>query len=152
MNPSPTTTAIYTRVAPILMVVSLLIGIGAAVGTYVNDRANVRQDHQRIIDEAASSRAQQGLLECFDKFATQLAGGLPPVRAASAARDDALAAAEVELRDALVDIVSGADVKHELRKLVRALNAFQTASDHLSAVRAANPYPPAPATFCASPD
>lgn len=40
--------AIYDRIAPGLALLCLVIAIGAGIGTYVNDRANARQDRERI--------------------------------------------------------------------------------------------------------
>lgn len=39
---------IYDKFAPLLALLALLFAIAAGVGTYVNDRANARQDRERI--------------------------------------------------------------------------------------------------------
>lgn len=44
---------VYDRIAPGLALLCLVIALAAAVGTYVNDRANARQDREQT---AANSR------------------------------------------------------------------------------------------------
>lgn len=156
---------IYRRIAPLLIVCALVLAIGAVTGTYVNDRADRRRDH--AITEANSARIQDNadLLACFDKFATALAGGLPPVRDASAARDDARAAWEdasnavsKAIEAALARAASGQPVDGSqvpvilgaFHDLDTASAALHKANTNLDQVRAANPYPPPPSTFCTS--
>lgn len=133
---------VYRRLAPPLLVLALIIAIAAAVGTYVNDRA-INQANAR------SLAAQGRLLGCFDRFATALAGGLPPVRVASAQRDAALAAAAVALQAALVKLAAEAVGPTDVRSVIDALGRFLEASDTLDQVRSQNPYPEAPSQFCA---
>lgn len=132
---------IYERVAPILVVMCLLASLFASVGTYWGSRVNSAQDRARTADNTR-------LLACFDDFASALAGGLPPVRKATAATNTALAAAMAELRAGLVKVGAGTFTGADLNRLIDAFAAYQEANDHLEQVRAANPYPPAPSTFC----
>lgn len=134
---------IYRRVAPFLLVAALVLAIVAAVGTYVNDRAIDRSNTERLA-------AQGELLDCFDDFATSLAGGLPPVREASAKRDAKLAAAAASLQEALVRLARNEAGPNDIQAVVTALSEYQAANRNLEQVRDANPYPEAPSTFCSA--
>ncbi len=142
--------AIYDRIAPFLALLILLIAMGAGVATYVNDQNDRERD--RAITSVNTQRIadQTRLLACFDKFATALAGGLPPVREASAARDVALRRALGSLRDGLSKAVTGTVTPQDVRGIVREFQAYEAASDQLEQVRADNPYPEAPSEFCST--
>lgn len=141
---------VYDRIAPWLV---LAIGITTAIAMWVGVAgifANNRQDAQAAAEQAARDKDTKALLKCFDDFASDLSGGLPPVRTATAASGDANAASWRSLRDGLVDIsrdqFDGADLEH----IITQIDAFLTANDHLGDVRKANPYPLPPSTFCAT--
>lgn len=140
----------YDQVAPWLM---LLIGIVAAIGIWVGASAtitNARQDAQSRAETQVRDQQQRALLDCFDDFASQLAGGLPPVREASAVRDDALAKALGSLSSGLVKVQQGGVTPDELAEIIDDFAKYQRAADDLTEVRAENPYPPAPSTFCST--
>lgn len=138
----------FDRALPII-ITAMLVFVGyAVIVTYSETKANARQDHQRIVDQGNAQAAQEKLLDCFDDFATALAGGLPPVRVASAARDNALEAALVALRDTLSEAVKGEVTPDDVAGLVRLFTAYEDAAAELDQVRADNPYPEAPSEFC----
>jgi hypothetical protein len=126
---------LYRRAAPVIVVITALIAIGAVVFSAHTSRESDRQ--------------KADLLSCFDRFATDLAGGLPPVRDATAERDAANAAAMGSLGDGLVKVGAGTFKEADLKAIVAAFAAYREANQKLDQVRAANPYPPAPSTFCA---
>lgn len=146
---SPTWRTIYERVAPLLAIMCLLIALLAAVGTYMNSRADEKQDDLIAEQTAARGKDNAQLLACFDAFATALAGGLPPVREATAARDQALAEALTALQDLLSKAIHGNTEPGDADPLVEALTAYRAANAALEQVREENPYPEAPSEFCA---
>jgi hypothetical protein len=150
--------AIYDKLAPGLALLILIIALAAGVGTYFNDRAIAKANADRLSD-------QGDLLACFDLFATNLAGGLPPVREASAARDDARAAWEnasdavsKAIEAALARAVAGEPtdgsqvpvILGAFHDLDVASAALDRANAHLDKVRADNPYPKPPSEFCSA--
>lgn len=159
---APPWRTIYDKYAPFLALLILVIAITAGVGTYVNDRNDRARD--RALEQANADRLADNtrLLDCFDAFATTLAGGLPKVREASALRDDAAEARDEAdstaangLKDLLIQAVHGnagpEDVKPVIvnyRKLQAAQRVLTKASRHLDEVREANPYPKPPSEFC----
>lgn len=140
----------YDQVAPWLM---LLIGVVAAVGIWVGASAtitNARQDAQTRAESEVRDQQQKALLDCFDDFASQLAGGLPPVREASASRDDALASALDALREGLVKAQQGGVGPSDLTAIIDSFANYQRAADDLTRAREENPYPEAPSAFCST--
>lgn len=146
---------VYRRAAPLLLVLSFVIAIVAAAGTYANDRAISKANTERIADQAH-------LLRCFDEFATSLAGGLPPVREATVRRDDARVAWEAAnsevaraIEAALAHVASTGADGSQLAAILSAFHDLDAASvrldranAHLTQVREDNPYPPPPSEFC----
>lgn len=132
----------------------ILISLFAVVGTYANDRANERQDDQRITDNAARADDNARLLACFDDFADTLAGGLPLVREANAARNAAQSQVFISLQALLAAALTGErpipdDVAAVvIKNLVEALAAYRAADAQLTQVQADNPVPDAPSKFC----
>lgn len=156
MSPKPWR-SLFDKVAPFILVIIAVIAIAAAVGTYSNTQADHRQDVQRIDDTVRANHRQNELIACFNRFATALAGGLPPVRKASAVRDDALTKALVgkgdgSLLSVLVRALDKTAKPADVRRLVKLLNDYRRAGVVLQHVRARNPYPPPPTTFCQSAD
>lgn len=132
---------LYDRTAPALAIICLAASLFASVGVFWNDRVNGQQDRARLADQTA-------LLGCFDTFATDLSGGLPPVREASVQRDDALAAALLALQDGLVKVGTETFTAADLATVIRLFDTYRRESENLTRVRAANPYPPPPSKFC----
>lgn len=146
---------IYDRFAPFVALLCLLIAVVAAAGTYVNDRNQTAERQDRV-------RENSRLLACFDKFATELAGGLPPVRVASEARDKAVTGKDVgvaqvmrALDNLLNKAIEGTAKPADSDRLVKALEDYKAAfkrlreaNQNLDDVREANPYPPPPSEFC----
>lgn len=131
----------YDRAAPALVIFCLLASLFSSVGVWYNDRVNGAQDRQRTEDNTA-------LLACFDDFASDLAGGLPPVREATAAANQALSEALRALQVGLVKVGTGAFEESDLRAIIAEFEEYQTANDELAEVRKEHPYPDAPSTFC----
>lgn len=147
-NHAPAWRSIYERVAPFLALMIFLLALAAGVGTYVNDRNDRERD--RAITALNSERIadQERLLSCFDKFATALAGGLPPVRQASAVWNDAVAGVVSGLTDALVKTLNKQVVPADVQAVIDAGRSFVAANTALSQARTDNPYPDAPSRFC----
>lgn len=137
---------LYEGIAPVLAIVTILAAFSAVGWSWQNERANDRQDEQRITDTEARQAENAALLECFDDFASQLAGGLPPVREATVERDAAIAAAFIAIRNALTNLTGDGS---QLPAVLKALDAVVVANENLTQVRADNPYPAAPSEFCA---
>lgn len=131
----------YAFVVSIVAVTSLVLGV---VGVYTNGR----QDAVAAAANKARDQYNRKLLDCFDDFATDLAGGLPPVRTATAAANDALAVAIVQLKVGLSKVGVGTFTAADLQRIIAAFDRYQLASDHLAQVRRNHPYPPAPSEFC----
>jgi hypothetical protein len=131
----------FSTVAAAIAVIGLILGV---LGIYTNGR----QDATAAAENKARDQYNHTLLDCFDKFATDLAGGLPPVRTATAAANDALAAALVQLKTGLTRVGLGTFTDDDLQRIIRAFDTYQHANDELTKVRDANPYPPPPSTFC----
>lgn len=161
---TPPWRTLYDKIAPFLALLIFLVAIGAGVATYVNDQNDRERDQALDRVQAQAIADNAALLECFDDFATTLAGGLPPVREASQARDDAAqardeadSAAANMLKELLVKAVHGdagpEDVEPVIaayERLAEAQVALTAASEQLDQVRAANPYPSPPSEFCGS--
>lgn len=141
--------AFYDRFAPALVLFILfvsMVGIWIGVASIQND---ARQDAAAAAENKARDHQNSSLLACFDEFADNLAGGLPPVRAASADRDSALAAAIGQLHRLIVKAVGGDEATDaDIDDLLNAFEAYKKASDKLDDVRANNPYPEPPSEFC----
>lgn len=140
---------LFDRYTPLIVGVLAGLCLAALVATYVNDQNDRERD--RALGEANAARLEDNarLLGCFDDFATNLAGGLPLVRAAGAVRDSTLQAALTGLAAVLRKAVSGGRVTTEdTAALLDKFEAYERAARRLDKVRAANPYPEAPATFC----
>lgn len=157
MNSTPRTrrrwSSAYDRLAPFLVVLCLVASTYASISTYHQQGVNHAQQVQRDKDQAARTADNTGLIACFDKFATDLSGSLPPVRRATMKRDTALLAALIGdkgLGGILVRAQQGmkSDPKQDLEDLVATFDALKAAASHLEKVRAANPYPPPPSKFC----
>lgn len=54
-TPRPPWRSLYDKIAPVLALLCLVIALGAAVGTYVNDRAVDRSNAKRIADNEANA-------------------------------------------------------------------------------------------------
>lgn len=133
---------LYARVAPLIALLTILAAFAALVFTYTNGQNDLR-------DNARRDRERSQLLGCFDRFATALAGGLPPVRKASAARDDVLLTALTDgLQNLLVKALAQDATPADARRLLDQLRQLQAAQDTLQDVRDENPYPPPPSEFC----
>lgn len=144
---------LYNRTAPALALICILLCIFAVAGTYWNDRVNRRQDSDRIADTQTRANENARLLGCFDSFATTLAGGLPKVREASAARNAAQSLVFQKLGDLLTAALSpkpptGDDAAAIVKALADSLDQYRTADAHLLQVQADNPYPDPPSKFC----
>lgn len=162
----------FDPVAWFVLSVLAVVAIYGGVGTYYNSRADHKRDvaidavqSQRIADNNVAAAENNALLDCFDGFATDLAGGLPPVREATAERDDARAAWENAssavsraIEEALSRAVSGAPVDGSqvpvilgaFHDLDVASTELHKANQNLRQVRADNPYPPPPSEFCSA--
>lgn len=140
-----------------LALLSSAVGIWIGVGAVIT---NGRQDAQRAAEAEVRDKQQAGLLRCFDRFAEELAGSLPPVREASAARDEAVAQRDTALQQVISLIVRNATrppadeqsareafiaAATRLRDAGRGLTAAQ---ENLQQARDENPYPEPPSTFC----
>lgn len=152
MTPHPPWRVIYDRIAPALALLCLVIAIGAGIGTYVNDRANQRQDRERL-------EQNEQLLACFDNFADDLAGALPPVREASQRRNETISETFAALENLLIRALAadGEEVPQDqaiqiLSRLAKALEAYRNADQDLQDVQDENPYPEPPSEFCDLPD
>lgn len=141
---------IYDRLAPGLALLCLVIAVVAAAGTYVNDRNDRERDRAIARANAARIAENARLLECFDDFATTLAGGLPPVREATIKRDEALSNALRDLENLLVKALADNADPRDGDKLVKSLQQYREATQELRQVREDNPYPEPPSTFCAT--
>lgn len=155
-SPRSRWSAVYDRLAPFLVVLCLVASTYASISTYHQQGVNDAQQVQRDKDQKARTAANSALIACFDRFATDLSGSLPPVRKATAERDEALLDAligdahHLGLGFLLVRAQDGvkSDPKKDLADLVKTFNALKAASDRLVTVRKANPYPPPPSKFC----
>lgn len=139
---------LYDRIAPWLV---LAIGMMAAVGIWIGVLgvfANNRQDAQATAEQSARDKDTKALLKCFDDFASDLSGGLPPVRAATAESGEALSEAMGSLQQGLKKVGAGTFEDDDLSQIIGAFDAYQKANRNLVQVRKENPYPPAPSTFC----
>lgn len=139
---------LYEQVAPVLAIVIMLTAFSALGWSWQNSRADARQDRAALAENARRDAERTQLLDCFDRFATDLAGGLPPVREATAQANDALARALGLLGKGLAKVGAGTFDEADLRGLIAAFDDYQRANDHLAQVRADNPYPSPPSTFC----
>lgn len=151
----------YGVVAPVLLVLCLLASLFASTGVFW--LTVKRGEDQRV--RTASNTA---LLKCFDKFATDLSGSLPPVRKATQARDQATEARDKKavqaltgddgLKGALEKAATGSFKPADMTALLRRFGEFQAAADRVTAAsrrleqaRKDNPYPPPPSKFCSLP-
>lgn len=146
---------LYERIAPVLVVFALLSAVSAVGWSFQNSRANAEQDRQRI-------DLVESFTRCFNAFGTTLAGGLPPVREATATLNEATATLNAATSEALITLqhlllraiekkADEADAQALVNKLdaVKSANAaVQAANDNLTQVRAENPYPEPPTEFC----
>ncbi len=139
---------LYQRVAPLLALLALVVAVGAGMATYLNDRADAQRDRAITKVNSQSIDRQEQLLVCFNRFATALAGGLPPVREASANWNAAVAGVVSTLTSALVLSQSGQAGDPEVQAVIDAGNAFVEANAALTEAREENPYPEAPEQFC----
>lgn len=147
---SERTREVYDRVAPWLV---LAIGLMAAVGIWIGVIgvfANNRQDAQAAAEQKTRDDDTKALLKCFDDFASDLSGGLPPVRTATAAANDALSEALAQLQQGLVKVGSGKFTDGDLERIIAEFDEYQQASRELTHVRKDNPYPLPPSTFCST--
>jgi hypothetical protein len=129
----------------------IVIGALATVGIMLSAVAtitNVRQDAEHAAENKARDQYNAKLLKCFNDFASDLAGGLPPVRKATAERDGALDAALEQLQAGFIKVGKDTFQPSDLQAIIAKFDTFQRASDDLSRARQENPYPEAPATFC----
>lgn len=155
--------AAYITYMPALVLFLFIASFAGIVVGVFGIYQNNRQDAEAAVANAARDQAQAELLDCFDEFASELAGSLPPVRAASSERDDATGARDDALQlfvDVLIDAVADPKPTPEAEAAqlerfadaVTALDETGTALDEaqtrLERVRAENPYPPPPSTFC----
>lgn len=141
--PFPRWWTYYATVVSAVAIVGLILGV---VGIYANNR----QDAQADAEARARDADTKALLKCFDDFASDLSGGLPPVREATAATNDALSGALSSLQVGLVKVGTGTFKPSDLDSIIAAFDNYQHANDHLIKVREDNPYPPPPSTFCAT--
>lgn len=126
-----------------IAVIGLILGV---VGIYENNRQNALD----AAENKARDEQNKVLLDCFDDFASQLAGGLPPVREATAETNAALAAALLELQGGLVKVGTDSFAPADLESLIAAFGRYQKANANLTQVRKDNPYPDPPSTFCST--
>lgn len=155
---------LYQRFAQSVAWIALLssaVGIWIGVGAVLT---NGRQDAQRATEAKIRDEEQATLLGCFDRFATALAGSLPPVREASAYRDNATAVRDTAMQQVARELgkviraaVEGTldDPADDLKALSRALDRLTVAGERLDTAQAAleearaeNPYPAPPSSFC----
>lgn len=139
--------AAYERVAPALVTFCILCSMFASVGVYLQGRTNRAQDVARTEDNTA-------FIKCLDDYTTALAGSLPPVRKASAARDAALSDAlgrDGGLAGGFIKAARGDFEEADLKVLIKLLLAYTKADKALTKARAENPYPAPPSKFCALP-
>lgn len=152
----------YATLVSLIAVVSLVLGV---VGVYTNGRqdavdaaqAQASAEQNKIRDEQ-----NRALLDCFDRFATDLSGGLPPVRKATANRDIAAGSRDDALQRfsrLLVEFVTTPPADQDearaqfldvVRELQSTGEALDLAQQRLQKVREANPYPPPPSSFCST--
>lgn len=141
--------SLYETVAPALVVFCIVCSMFASVGVFFQSRVNAEQDARRTADNTR-------FIRCFDKFATDLSGSLPAVRAASQVRNEALANVLIGNDEHLglglliyraQKGIKG-DPKKDLAALAKTFAEFQKADDHLLKVQKDNPYPAAPSKFC----
>jgi hypothetical protein len=150
----------YDRWAPILFVgIAMLALIGIWIGTLATFE-NGRQNAQAAAEAEVRDDQQRELLACFDDFAEQLSGALPPIREASAARDVAQGARDNALQRFVSLIVVGAtepttDEDASRKEFLAALEQLRVAGVELEVATASvqtareeHPFPPAPSTFC----
>lgn len=139
---------IYNRAAPLLLGFCCIAVIVCSIGVAVESHTNSIQDQQRITDQKDRTATIARVTNCIRDFAAELGDNLPPVRRASARRDTELRTAMGKLETALTKTVAQTVTAADVTDLVRALQRYQDAADHLIAVRAANPYPQIPAAAC----
>lgn len=131
----------YAFAVSIIALGSLVLGV---LGVYTNGR----QDAVSAAENKARDSYNRKLLDCFDEFASDLSGGLPPVREATAASGEALSQAMGSLQLGLVKVGSGTFQDDDLQRIIAAFDAYQKANQNLVKVRKENPYPPSPSEFC----
>lgn len=138
---------VYETFAPAAVVFCVACSMFASVGVFWQSRVNANQDARRLQDNTA-------FIRCFDRFATDLSGSLPPVRKATAARDQALSAAlGVDgLAGGFQKLNRGTFTDADLRQLIRLFLAYGVADAALAKARAENPYPVAPSKLCDLPE
>lgn len=140
----------YAFAVSLVAVVSLILGV---VGVYTNGRQDAvaaAENKARDEQNRALSEANQALLACFDDFASDLSGGLPPVREASAEAQDQLSQALATLQAGLVKVSVGTFKPSDLAAIIREFGEYQDANNELVKVRRDNPYPDPPSKFCAT--
>ena len=147
----------YPRLAPLILMFCLVVSTAAAVG--VLWLTKVQGDEQ---DRRAS--AINGLLGCFDSYASQSAATSKAVRTASE-RVSTVSATEARANVAWTTLLAQAltfngdmdspDAQRIVNDFIKAtgdLNRAQAdlvlASDNLAEVREQNPVPDPPRTFC----
>lgn len=140
--------AIYNRAAPLLLGFCCIAVVVCSIGVAVESHTNSVQDRQRIADQKARTTTIAKVTDCIRDFAAELGEGLPPVRKATAARDDALRTSMAELETALTKTVAQTVTASDVTRLVSALQRYQDAAEHLTKVRTAHPYPQIPAQSC----
>lgn len=151
LDSHPALAGVYARVAPVLVIICLLASLFSSTGVFWLNKVRGDDQEQRIQDNAA-------LLDCFDEFATALAGSLPKTREASASRDKALLDALIGqngLGGIIADAQAGKktkDPKKRLAELAATFDALRTADENLKKVREENPFPEAPSEFCHIPE
>lgn len=137
----------YEQVAPVLVLFCLIASLFASVGTFLLGAANDKQDAER----AAENRA---LLTCVSDWADAFTGTLPPIRAATIDRDEALRHALGSFREALVNAGRGVQLSESqrratLERIIGAFAVYEQSAEDLAQARKAHPYPPSPQFACA---
>lgn len=149
--------AFYEKVAPLLVVFCIFCSMSASVGVYIGSRTNRAQDIAAREAQKDRTADNTALLACVDRFNNALAGALPPVREAGAARDEALMNALIGthgIGGLLVRAQKGekGDPAKTLADLLNTFDKLSVANANLIIVRANNPYPDPPSKFCELPN
>jgi hypothetical protein len=127
----------------VIIAVSAVV-LALTVNAWATKRTNDAQDRA----DAALIRQNDALLECVDRFATDLSEGLPVIRDATKERDDANTRALVALQSVLLQAVDGSVGRDDFTEAAAAIQSYLDAAENLDNKRLANPYPPPPSVSC----
>jgi hypothetical protein len=160
----------YGRNAPLIVgvmflltLVSVIVGVA---GVFENNRQDANASAANKTRDEQNARvlaAQQHLLDCFDQYAKASSSSSSRIRVATIAKDVATAERDVTLNAEgvaflhFVRLIANGQANgiQDIRPLEDALAArakagrkLERAQAELDRVRAANPVPPPPSTFC----